>query len=107
MKGTGKGSKTTAEDVSDAFHAYPVEWTPQRLDFYFDDRKYFTFQKEGAGPDVWPYDKEQYLILNLAIGGAWGGAKGIDDTIFPQKFYVDYVRVYEHVKSAQSAAPKP
>ena len=45
--------------------------------------------------ESWPFDKDQYLILNLALGGAWGGQQGIDDSIFPQKFCVDYVRVYQ------------
>ena len=48
-----------------------------------------------SGEAAWPYDKDHYLILNTAIGGAWGGQKGIDDSIFPQKFYIDYVRVYK------------
>jgi beta-glucanase (GH16 family) len=74
---------------------YAVEWNAERMDFFVDDKKYFTFRNEGTGADVWPYDKEQYLILNLAIGGAWGGAKGIDDAIFPQKYLIDYVRIYQ------------
>jgi hypothetical protein len=45
--------------------------------------------------DVWPFDQSHYLILNLAIGGSWGGQKGIDESIFPQKFLIDYVRVYQ------------
>jgi len=60
-----------------------------------DDHKYFTYRNEGSGPDAWPFDNDQYLILNLAIGGAWGGAKGIDDNNFPQRYYIDYVRVYQ------------
>jgi beta-glucanase (GH16 family) len=95
VKKTGKGAKITVKDVSDAFHIYAIEWTPDRLDFFVDDRKYFTFKNEGTGSDVWPYDKAQYLILNLAIGGAWGGAQGIDDSIFPQRYYIVYVRVYQ------------
>ena len=63
--------------------------------FFVDKTKYFTFTNEGKGNDAWPYDKPQYLILNLAIGGAWGGQKGIDDSIFPQRMYIDYVRVYQ------------
>jgi len=63
--------------------------------FYVDDRKYFSYSNEGSGVDAWPFDQAHYLILNLAIGGAWGGTKGIDDSIFPQKYYIDYVRVYE------------
>ena len=55
--------------------------------------------KTKASNAAWPYDKPHYLILNAAIGGAWGGQKGIDDTIFPQKCYVDYVRVFEQKRN--------
>jgi beta-glucanase (GH16 family) len=68
------------------------------MDFFVDEKKYFTYANEGSGPDAWPYDRDQYLILNLAIGGAWGGAKGIDETCFPQRYYIDYVRVYQRVE---------
>jgi beta-glucanase (GH16 family) len=93
---TGKGSQIKIADASEAFHVYALEWTADRLDFFVDDHKYFTFQNEGTGADAWPYDRDQYLMLNLAIGGAWGGTKGIDDGIFPQRYYIDYVRVYQH-----------
>lgn len=95
---TGKGSQITISDAAEAFHVYSLEWTPQRLDFFVDDKKYFTFENENTGSDVWPFDKDAYLILNLAIGGAWGGAKGIDDACFPQRYYIDYVRVYQKDK---------
>jgi beta-glucanase (GH16 family) len=95
---TGKGSQITISDAAEAFHVYALEWTPQRLDFFVDDKKYFTFENENTGSDVWPFDKDAYLILNLAIGGAWGGAKGIDDACFPQRYYIDYVRVYQKDK---------
>jgi len=95
---TGRGDKITITDASDAFHLYAVEWYPDRLDFFVDDRKYFTCSNDGSGPDAWPFDKSQYLILNLAIGGAWGGQKGIDDTSFPQRYVIDYVRVYQDAK---------
>lgn len=92
---TGKGSQIKIPDASEAFHVYALEWEPDHLDFFVDDKKYFTYHNEGTGSEVWPYDQAQYLILNLAIGGAWGGAKGIDDASFPQKYYIDYVRVYQ------------
>jgi beta-glucanase (GH16 family) len=98
VKQTGKGSKIRAEKPWDTFHLYALEWYEDRLDFYFDNHKYFSFQNEGTGSDVWPYDKPHYLILNTAIGGAWGGQQGIDDSIFPQKFLIDYVRVYTQKK---------
>jgi beta-glucanase (GH16 family) len=92
---TGKGDNILVPDASEAFHIYSIEWDSKQIDFFVDRKQYFTFKNEGTGPDVWPYDKDQYLILNLAIGGSWGGQKGIDDAIFPQKYLIDYVRVYQ------------
>jgi beta-glucanase (GH16 family) len=92
---TDKGSQLAVPDASEAFHVYALEWDAKHMDVLVDDNKYFTFTKDDSGKNAWPYDGDQYLILNLAIGGAWGGAKGIDDTCFPQRFYIDYVRVYQ------------
>jgi beta-glucanase (GH16 family) len=92
---TGKGGQLTVPDASQTFHVYAVEWTPDQLDFYVDQKKYFSYANEKTGANAWPYDSDQFLILNLAIGGSWGGARGIDDTIFPQRFLIDYVRVYQ------------
>ena len=97
---TGKGSQIKIPDASTEFHVYALEWEPDHLGFFVDDKKYFTYSNEGTGREAWPYDQDQYLILNLAIGGAWGGAKGIDESSFPQRYYIDYVRVY------QKPAPK-
>ncbi len=95
VKKTGKGNNIEVEKPYEKFHVYAIEWFEDRIDFFIDDNKYFTFKNEGTGNAAWPYDKEHYLILNLAIGGSWGGQKGIDDSIFPQKYYIDYVRVYK------------
>ena len=78
----------------DGYHVYAVEWNPDRIDYFFDDVKYHTVQLDQA----WSGEKNAfrepfYLILNLAMGGSWGGE--IDDPIFPQKYLIDYVRVYE------------
>ena len=50
---------------------------------------------DGTGPESWPFDQPFYVIVNLAVGGNWGGQQGIDDRVFPQRMEVDYVRVYE------------
>jgi len=78
----------------DDFHVYAVEWTPQRMDFYYDRTKYHSFDvaaAENNGQN--PFHRSQYLLLNLALGGTWG--RKIDDSILPQKYCIDYVRVYQ------------
>ncbi len=95
MKGTARGGSLSMPDPYADFHVYAVEWFEDHIDFFIDDRKYFTFKNENTGVDAWPYDAPHYLILNLAIGGAWGGQKGVDDSIFPQPFVIDYVRVFK------------
>ncbi len=95
VKGNGKGSKITAEKPYDSFHVYGIEWTSEKIDFFFDGQKYFTFENEHTGVDAWPFDRPEYIILNLAVGGNWGGQQGVDDSIFPQKYLIDYVRIYQ------------
>ncbi len=89
------GSSVPIPDVSKEFHVYAIEWFPDRIDFYVDDQRYYTYQNDGTGVNAWPFDQPQYLILNAAIGGSWGGQYGVDDSIFPQTYQIDYVRVYE------------
>jgi len=96
---TNKGSRIKIPNPHEDFPVYAVEWFPARLDFFVASQKYFTFNNEGKGTDAWPYDKPQYLILNIAVGGAWGGQRGIDPDIFPQRMYIDYVRVYQSPKT--------
>ncbi|MBC7390561.1 MAG: family 16 glycosylhydrolase [Opitutaceae bacterium] len=91
--GTEKGSNKLLTDVYDTYHIYSIEWFPDRVDFLIDGTKYYTFPKSGNTTAVWPFDKPFYLILNVAVGGDWGGAQGIDPLIFPQQMSVDYVRV--------------
>ena len=73
------------------FHTYAVEWWPDRIDFFFDGEKYHTSPLEDGQGDA--FHQPHYLILNLALGGSWGGP--IDDAVLPQPFLIDYVRVYQ------------
>ena len=83
-------------DVSETYHVYVLEWSPERIDVFVDDSLYFTYINENMGWEAWPFDRPFHLILNVAVGGYWGRAGGpIDDTIFPQQMLIDYVRVYE------------
>lgn len=83
------------KDLATAFHVYAIEWTQDRIVFLIDDKKYFEFTNERTGPGAWPFDQEFHIILNVAVGGNWGGKFGVDDSIFPQKMEIDYVRVYQ------------
>ncbi|MFQ3586993.1 MAG: glycoside hydrolase family 16 protein [Fimbriimonadaceae bacterium] len=94
VRGTHKSATVTVPRAWETFHTYGLDWRPDRLDFYFNDRKVFTYANDGKGEASWPYDKPHFLILNLAIGGTWGGSKGVDDAIFPCRFEIEYVRVY-------------
>lgn len=95
-RGTQKGASLELESPYEQFHVYAIEWQEDRIDFFVDDEHYFTFEKEGNGSDVWPFDHPHYLLLNLAIGGSWGGQEGIDESIFPVRYLIDYVRIYRH-----------
>jgi beta-glucanase (GH16 family) len=90
----GSGEALETQEPFADFHVYAIEWDSDHIDFFFDDTRYFTFSldKAGTGDDN-PFRKPHYLLINLALGGDWGGE--VDDSIFPQKYYIDYVRVYE------------
>ncbi len=82
-------------DVAEKFHSYIWEWTPEVMRAYVDDQLYFEYKNEGLGVSKWPYIKPFYLILNVAVGGAWGSVEGIDNEAFPQTMQVEYVRIYQ------------
>ncbi|MBN9299754.1 MAG: family 16 glycosylhydrolase [Filimonas sp.] len=92
---TQKTKGFSLPDMYDAFHVYAIEWKKERIDFFVDDVLRFSFDNTGKGSKEWPFDKAFHLLLNVAVGGDWGGKHGIDDAIFPQSMQVDYVRVYQ------------
>lgn len=95
--GTQKTATFSVPDAETSFHLYALEWTPEKIDIYVDNNKYFTFANEHKDYKTWPFDQAFHLILNIAVGGNWGGAQGVDPNIWPQKMYVDYVRVYQYI----------
>lgn len=81
--------------VSKNYHTYALEWQPEYLQWYIDGKPFYRFENTGNGWEDWPFDHQFYLIINLAIGGAWGGQKGIDPKMTESTMFVDYVRVYQ------------
>ena len=100
---TQKTGKTKVESARSKFNVYAVEWTPEEIRWFINNQQFFKFGNErlsnpAADHKQWPFDKPFHLLLNLAVGGNWGGAQGVDDSIWPQRMEVDYVRVYQQSK---------
>lgn len=94
-KGTQKTRGITIVNPYSQFHVYSIEWTPEKIEFYMDGELYNSFINENKTDKEWPFYQPHFIILNLAVGGNWGGKYGIDETIFPAVMKVDYVRVYQ------------
>lgn len=103
--GTNKGNNRLVSAPSENWHVYRLDWYPDRVEYYIDGEVLFTFRNEGTGSAAWPFDKRFHLILNIAVGGSWGGTQGIDDAIFPQAMKVDWVRVYQQDSSFVPPTP--
>jgi len=89
------GSLTTTDPVTGTFHTYAIEWDPDHITWFFDDRLVYT-ANPGDLPSgtTWVYDHEFFLLLNLAVGGNFLDDPD-DTTSFPATMGVDYVRVYQ------------
>ncbi|MDB5133315.1 MAG: glycoside hydrolase [Mucilaginibacter sp.] len=95
--GTQKGGNLTIPTASTDFHLYRVDWTPDAIKGYYDNGLVFTYANDGKGSPSWPYDQKFHLLMNIAVGGNWGGIKGVDDTAFPTTMQVDYVHYYKMI----------
>lgn len=95
MLGTQKGKSISRNDWYNAFHVYAIEWTENEISFFVDKSKYFVFKNEHTNTDAWPFDQSFHLLINIAVGGNWGGKFGVDDSVFPQRMEIDYVRIYQ------------
>jgi beta-glucanase (GH16 family) len=96
-RGTQKSTSKFIADAVDAFHVYRVDWTPYAVRGYIDGVAYFEFLNNNTGFTAWPFNKPFHLLLNVAVGGNWGGVQGVDNTAFPATMDVDYVRVYKMI----------
>lgn len=89
----GNGSKVSVPDACDAFHNYQMVWTPEAITIALDGEPFHRYKNERKSSAQWPFDAPQYLLLNLAIGGAMAGE--VDDSIFPIRYEIDHVRIYQ------------
>src|SRR5690606_12321372 len=95
--GTQKTAKKRIENATTEFHLYRVDWTATYIRGYVNDVQIFDFANDATGFHAWPFDAEFHWLINIAVGGNWGGQQGVDETSFPARMEVDYVRVYDLV----------
>ena len=96
-QGNQIGSDIEVENMQNQFHVYAMEWYPSEIKAFVDGVHYYTYDK-NANELEWPFQKPQNIVINLAIGGGWGGAKGIDSTYTNHQYILDYIRVYQSVE---------
>ena len=96
VRGTQRGAETRVADACTAYHRYQLDWTPQAITIGVDGRAYMKVRNDRpGGAAAWPFTRPYALILNLAVGGDWGGEQGVDDAALPQAMRVDYVRYWK------------
>jgi beta-glucanase (GH16 family) len=99
--GTQKGNTIQIDNVASQFHVYAIDWNENEIIWYVDGEEYYRFANPSQTYKEWPFDKRFHLILNIAIGGTWGGTQGIDPNLTEATMEIDYVKVY------QKELPKP
>jgi beta-glucanase (GH16 family) len=102
LRRTQVAAQARIADACGAFHDYQLGWTRERIVMGIDGRAIFAFPR-SENRAAWPFDAPQYLVLNVAVGGLWGGAQGIDDAALPARMEVDHVRVWQ---APPGAAPR-
>jgi beta-glucanase (GH16 family) len=91
-----------ANDVSNTFHVYGLEWTPEKMDFSLNGTVFYTYEPDPKDMDNWPFDADQYLLLNIAMQA------NTDPGFTESEMVIDYVRVYqEGTSSIASPENKP
>jgi beta-glucanase (GH16 family) len=95
-KKTQRSAQKPVPTSCTAFHVYQLDWRPDSITIGVDGRGILRVRNDQpGGKGAWPFNTPFDLILNLAIGGNWAAAKGIDDAAMPQHMEVDYVRVWQ------------
>ncbi|WP_224491272.1 glycoside hydrolase family 16 protein [Robertkochia flava] len=86
--------KTALENIEEGYHDYSMTWTPEHISFSVDGETVYKYSPELKNNATWPFDQPYYLLVNLAIGGNFGGHE-VDDTIFPASYVIDHIKVWQ------------
>jgi beta-glucanase (GH16 family) len=86
--------KTHIPTIEEGFHVYAIEWDAKQIAFSVDNQQIYVYQPAIQNENNWPFAQPFYVIVNMAIGGKFGGPE-VDDSIFPQQFALDYIKVYQ------------
>ncbi len=86
---------TYVANAETEFHVYSIEWDDTKIRFLVDDSEFYVYEPTVYNSDTWPFDAPFFLILNVAVGGSFGGP--VNNSIFPQTMEIDYVKVYQKI----------
>jgi beta-glucanase (GH16 family) len=81
-------------DFSQQFHAFSIIWTQDNIQWFVDDQLYLSASSADVGVAAYPFNADEFFIFNVAVGGNWPGSPD-NSTLFPQRMFVDYVRVFQ------------
>jgi len=95
--GTVNTATNYVMNVENQFHLYSIEWDATKIRFLIDNSEYYVYQPSVYNADTWPFNASFFAILNVAVGGSFGGP--VNNAIFPQTMEVDYVRVYQKINN--------
>jgi len=93
-------SSVTVNDATTNFKIYTLQWFVNKIEMYVGDdnnpfqTRILVWNKQGDWT-TWPFDQPFFVLLNVAVGGTWGGAEGIDESIFPRQMEIDWVYYYQ------------
>lgn len=97
MIGTEMSKASYQPDVESTFNTYTIEWDENGIKWLIDGQQYHSFENKEESEKEWPFDEKFHLIMNISVGGNWGGRMGVDSHIWPQRMEVDWVRVYQQI----------
>jgi beta-glucanase (GH16 family) len=99
VKRTQKSKSVKHSGMTNDFHVYAIEWLPDKIKFFYDGELQYLYNpgmlKDSPSYKEWPFDRRFHLLINLAYGGNWGGARGVNFDVLPVNYEIDYVRVYQ------------